>query len=140
MELIDSETIAYYSYDLLVRQKLEGEYVDIIANTYCSYNRDFKEHLPAFYRAKLVLENDYIVNMYELPFKFEELKDEIRRYELIKELENYFQEKNIPYKKGKAYFKGQELSSLNPNIEKIMDEINHIDMNLINMDKTNINI
>lgn len=140
IELIDGETIAYYCYDLLIRKKLDDEYVDIIANTYCSYNRDLKPHLPAFYRAKLVLEKDYNVNMYELPFKFEKLKDEIRRYELIKELENYFEEKNILYKKDKVYFKYQELSSLDPNIEKIMDEINDIDMNLINTDKTNINI
>ena len=39
--------------------------------------------------------------------------------------------KNIPFKKGKAYFKGQELSSIDSYIHSLIDEIDDIDCSLM---------
>lgn len=129
-DYIDSEKIAYYCYNMIVKNKM-NDYVDTIGNTKCFYNGDISKHIKAFFKAKLILQKDYNVDMYSLPFLKEYHKDEIRRYELVYLLEDYLIEKNIPFKKGKAYFKGQELSSIDSYIHSLIDEIDDIDCSLM---------
>lgn len=131
---INGETIAFYSYDLLVKNKRENEneYVDIIANTYCGYHKELLDNISDVYNALLVLKNDYNIDIYELPFKYEIVKQSLRRYDLVKQLETYFEKENIKYTN--AYYKGQELQFENPIVEKIMDEIDDIDMDTMTND------
>lgn len=131
---INGETIAFYSYDLLVKNKVENEneYVDVIANTYCGYHKQLLDHIPDFYDAMKVLKNDYNTDIYELPFRYEIVKQNLKRYDLIKQLENYFDKENIKYTN--AYYKGQELQFDNPVVEKIIDEIDDIDMDTMTND------
>lgn len=128
-EFIDSEKIAYHTYDVIVRKQKENEYVDIIASTHCDYYDILKKHISTFYKAMIVLADDYNINIYDLPFKHEKIKQELRRYDLIKQLENYFKENKIEYKN--VYEEGRKLQNIDSNIKEMMDEINEIDMNLI---------
>lgn len=131
---IGAETTAYYINDLLVKQKLDNEYVDVLASTYCNFFNKDNFDFRAMYFTKLILNDDYNVDMYSLPFRFEDIKLKTQRYEYIEELKNYFDKNNIKYDSNKVFFKGQELSSIDSNVEKIMDYINDIDLDLINYD------
>lgn len=139
-DYIDSETIAFYVYDFIIRKKYTDEYVDVLGNTFCSYCGELDSKIPNFYSAKCILEKDYNVDMLSLPFRNESNKLKIMRYGLVQQLEDYFKENKIKYKPNKAFFKGQELSSIDPNVEHIMDQINDIDLDLINLDSKNIDI
>lgn len=135
-DLLDKELIAYHSYRLIIKEKLDDEYVDIIANTYCGLHGKLKDSIPLLYEAKIVLANDYKTNIYALPFRYEDIKLEVKRYDLIKQLELYFELSNTPFKKGKAFVKGQELSSSNSFVGDIMEQIHDIDIDLINIDNS----
>jgi len=75
---IDSEKVAFYVYDVLVRRKVAKEYVDIIADTYTEIIRDNeKDMLGTFVKAYDILKTDYNVYMLELPFKNNYLKNEL---------------------------------------------------------------
>lgn len=138
--LIDAEKIAYHVFRLFEKEKDTREYVDIIAMSFCDYDVISDLEIPIMHRAKMVLKKDYDTDMMSYPFKYENIKLKIQRYGLLKDLENYFINKNIKYDSDKVFFKGQELSSSDPNVEYFMDQINDIDLDLINLDNKNINI
>lgn len=79
--LIDSEKIAYYVYNYFNSKNKDLEKVDIIVDTFCDLFKTKEQELATYYRAKLVLEKDYGIDIYSYPFKNESLKAEIKQYE-----------------------------------------------------------
>lgn len=141
LEYIDSEIIAFYCNDLIVREKNNNEYVDTISNSFCShYVDDLKLRVPVFYKAKLILERDYNVDIYKLPFKDNTLKTRIRRYELMENIKEYLIENEIYCNKNEIYDKAKDLSKTSDYIKKIIDEITDIDIKLINYNNKNFKI
>ncbi len=135
---IDSQRIAFYVHDYLVRKKVKNEYVDIIGNTYCNYDN---EEVISFYLAKCVLEDEYGVDMYSLPFRYADFKLKIQKYDLLMQLEKYLEDNSIEYKKEILFSNPKELENNDSNIEKLLKRIEDIDNKLIcyNNEK-NINI
>lgn len=141
LQFIEGETIAYHCYNGLVKKKKNyNEGVDIIANTYCIFDSNFKRHIPSFYKAKQILETDYNVNMYDLPFHFEEVKLDIQKYELLKNLEEYLKSQNIDYSKDDTYLLGIELSKVDINVLNIINEIDNINNKIAELEKIDVPI
>lgn len=137
---IRAELMAFHIYDSFVRKKETYEFTDAIMNAYGELGCKFITHLPAIYKAKEILKNHYEVNIYELPFRSQNIKLEIKKYDLLQQLERYFKDNNIDYKSDDVFIKGQELSKLDSNIKLIIDEINDIDMDLKDLEGKEINI
>lgn len=112
----------------------------MIANTCCNFCIDLDRIIPALVSARKILEDDYGVDMYSLPFYREDIKLKVERLDLINQLENYFKENNIDYENKQIFYKGQELSSNDSNIKDYIDKINKIDLDLINFENKRIDI
>ena len=129
-DLIKSEILACYSYYVLVRKKAKKEYVDILAGSYCEFCEELDYEVPIYYNAKNILEKDYNVDLYSLPFKNEMVKLEIKRYDLIKQLKS----NNIDYDSFEV------LDNPDPEIKKIVEELEKINNELLDYDDMNIYI
>ena len=122
-DLMDSESIAFNSYDLIIRKKKPQEFVDLIACSFCNFNYNLEQEIPIYYKAMLILKRDYEVDLYSLPFYKKQVKLEVKRYDLVHQLEKRFRENNIPYN----YYKKDKV------IKKLMDEITEVDVAFINI-------
>lgn len=76
--LINGEKIAFEVYKNMVKKNNGKEFVDIIANSYCDANLESEEMLDFLDRARYVLAKDYGVDMLELQFRFDHIKDKVR--------------------------------------------------------------
>lgn len=132
-DLMNSESIAFYSYDLIIRKKKPQEFVDLIACSFCDFDYNLEKKIPIYYKAMLILKNDYEVDFYSLPFYKEQVKLEVKRYDLMHQLEKYFRENSISYNENNVlnidynYYKTDKI------IKKLMDEITEVDVALINI-------
>ena len=80
-----AEMIAFFSYKIIVEENLKNEYVDLVATSFgeMSYFPDYC--VEDYARAKMILDKDYNVDMFSLPFKDQKLKKQVQDYVL----ENY---------------------------------------------------
>jgi len=134
--LLDAERLAFHSYRIFVKEKLNNEYVDVIASTLFDFYGNLDYEVPIYYEAKNILNNDYNLDFYSLPFYNEKTKLRIKKYDLIKELSTYMDNNKIKYKSDKILNKAQQLSSNNKYIKDIMNKINNIDDKLYIIDNT----
>lgn len=132
-DLMNSESIAFYSYDLIIRKKKPQEFVDLIACSFCDFNYNLEQEIPIYYKAMLILKKDYEVDFYLLPFYKKQVKLEVKRYDLMHQLEKRFRENNIPYNDNNVFNVADNYYKKDKIIKKLMDEITEVDVALINI-------
>lgn len=76
--LINGEKIAFEVYKLMVKNNNGKEFVDIIANSCCDTYLESDEMIDFLDRARDVLAKDYGVNMLDLQFRFQDIKDKVK--------------------------------------------------------------
>ena len=96
------------------------------------------EHISTLYNAKKILEKDYNIDIYNLPFQENYHKSEIKRYELMNMLEDYLLEKNIEFEKEEIYLKGKLLAEDDIYARNIIAELDDIEINIKVQKKINI--
>ena len=132
-DLMDSESIAFNSYDLIIRKKKPQEFVDLIACSFCNFNYNLEQEIPIYYKAMLILKRDYEVDFYSLPFYKKQVKLEVKRYDLMHQFEKRFRENNIPYNDNNVFNVADNYYKKDKVIKKLMDEITEVAVALINI-------
>lgn len=76
--LLNGEKIAFEVYKNMVKRNDGKEFVDVIANSYCDTMLESDEMIDYLDRARYVLNKDYEVDMFELQFRHEHIKDKVK--------------------------------------------------------------
>lgn len=137
-DLANAERIAFYTYYYIIKNKMIKEYVDILGNTVCGFINSY-EQIPVYYTAMNILREEYKIGMLALPFKDKNFKLEIEKYDLLKRLENYFNDNNIKLNKD-IITTAKELKENDSAINFILNRIEIIDKELNNTSYDNISI
>lgn len=132
-DLMNSEAIAFNSYDLIIRKKKPQEFVDLIACSFCDFNYNLEQEIPIYFKAMLILKNDYEVDFYSLPFYKEQVKLEVKRYDLMQQLNEYYRKNNISNSNSNVLNVEDNYYKKDKVIKKLADEITRVDVALINI-------
>lgn len=84
--LINAELTAFHVYKRMIKKKIPDEYVDVIYESYATVLLVDAGIVETLYKASEILKKDYNVDMFKLPFKSLDLKNEVLNYEPIKKI------------------------------------------------------